>query len=115
MPQARGRQIELLPAQSPVFVGHASELSAEREAPRAPVETEAPRACASYALAVHSVGPTLWTSFSVGGERYYWTAYPSQQRVGDGPWEPIEFLTVSRRPDARGIATAHPVGTLITE
>lgn len=49
------------------------------------------------------------------GETYYWTAYASERQVGDGPLEPIEYLTVSRRPDAPGIGATHPPGTLITE
>jgi hypothetical protein len=59
--------------------------------------------------------PPVWTSFNVDGETYYWTAYASERKVGDGPWEPIESLSVSRRPDTPGIGASHPVGTRITE
>jgi hypothetical protein len=64
---------------------------------------------------VPHVGPAVWKSFSVDGETYYWTAHASEQRAGDGAWEPIEYLTVSRRADSPGIGAAHPAGTLVTE
>ncbi len=51
----------------------------------------------------------------VDGETYYWTAYPSEQKVGDGPWTPIDYLNVSRKPNASGIGMAYPPGTVITE
>jgi hypothetical protein len=61
------------------------------------------------------VGPAVWKMFSVDGETYHWTSYASEQRAGDGPWEPIEYMTVSRRSHAPGIGAVHPAGTIVTE
>ncbi len=61
------------------------------------------------------MGQTVWRSVDVDGETYYWTAYPSQQQVGHGPWEPIEYLTVSRRAETPGIGASHPAGAVVTE
>jgi hypothetical protein len=56
-----------------------------------------------------------WAPVTVDGETYYWTAYPSKRKVGDGPWEPVESLNVSRRPNTPGTGAAFPPGTVITE
>jgi hypothetical protein len=57
----------------------------------------------------------VWRSIDVDGETYYWTAYPSKSKQGDGPWQSIEYLTVSRRPWAPGAGASKPAGTLVTE
>jgi hypothetical protein len=57
----------------------------------------------------------LWRGFEVDGETYYWTAYPSKKRTGEGPWEPVEYLTVSRRPESPGVGQAFPAGEAVTE
>jgi hypothetical protein len=56
-----------------------------------------------------------WHCIDVDGETYFWTTYPSQQRVGDGPRQPIEYVNVSRKPNTPGIGACHPPGTVITE
>jgi hypothetical protein len=58
---------------------------------------------------------SVWHPFTVNGETYYWTAYPSSQKTGDGPWEPMEYLTVSRQPDTPGVGWPLPQGTQVTE
>ena len=58
---------------------------------------------------------SAWHEFTVDGETYYWTAYRSMHRIDKGPWEPMEFLTVSRRADAPGVGEVLPVGTTVTE
>jgi len=60
-------------------------------------------------------GPAVWKSVVVDGETYYWTAYASEQRVDGGPFEPMEYLTVSRRPEMPGIGAVYPAGTRIAE
>jgi hypothetical protein len=57
----------------------------------------------------------VWHRLTVDGETYFWTAYSSQHRSGDGPWQPDEYLTVSRAPDIAGIGRTFPVGTVLTE
>jgi hypothetical protein len=57
----------------------------------------------------------VWHRFTVDGETYFWTAYPSELRSGDGPWQPTEYLTVSRAPDTAGIGRTFPVGTALAE
>jgi hypothetical protein len=56
-----------------------------------------------------------WRRVVVDGETFYWTAYPSKQQTDGGPWEPIEYLTVSRAPNTAGIGAVHPAGTRVTE
>jgi hypothetical protein len=61
------------------------------------------------------MGRTRWHRFDLDGERYYWTSYPSEHRVGDGPWQPDEYLTVSRSPNTPGVGMVLPAGTVVTE
>jgi hypothetical protein len=57
----------------------------------------------------------VWHRFEIDGEAYYWTAYPSETRIGDGPWSPTEYLTVSRAADTPGVGQGFPSGTVVTE
>jgi hypothetical protein len=61
------------------------------------------------------VDEPIWRRIDVDGETYNWTVYPSEQRVGDGPWMPIEYLNVSRMPNTAGIGAGYPPGTVVTE
>jgi hypothetical protein len=61
------------------------------------------------------VGDMVWHRIDVYGDTYYWTAYASKHKVGDGPWEADEYLTVSRQPDTAGMGAVYPRGTVVTE
>jgi hypothetical protein len=63
----------------------------------------------------YDAGRMDWHRFTVDGETYFWTAYASEQRSGDGPWESIEYLNVTRAPDAAGVGRTFPVGTALAE
>jgi hypothetical protein len=64
---------------------------------------------------LESVDSPAWRRFEIDGETYYWTAYPSQTRIGEGPWSPIEYLTVSRAVDTPGVGEGFPSGAVVTE
>lgn len=61
------------------------------------------------------VDEPIWRPIDVDGETYYWTVYPSEQRVGDGPWMPIEYLNVSRKANTPGVGAGYPPGTAVSE
>ena len=56
-----------------------------------------------------------WRRFEVDGEVFYWAAYRSKGSFNRGPFESIEYLTVSRAPDTPGVGSSLPEGTTITE
>jgi hypothetical protein len=56
-----------------------------------------------------------WCSFVVDGETFFWTAYSSSWRTGDGPEADTEYLTVSRAPNVPGVGRVYDAGTVVTE
>ncbi len=56
-----------------------------------------------------------WRVFHVDGERFYWRTYSSPQQSDEEPPERCENLDVTRLPDAQGVGTSFPNGTLVGE
>jgi len=56
-----------------------------------------------------------WHPFEVDGEEFFWCAYPSMSKSGDGPWIPNEYLNIARQPDTRGIGRIYEQGYRVTE
>jgi hypothetical protein len=56
-----------------------------------------------------------WHRFHVDGETFHWRTYSSQQQSDEEPPERCENLDVARLPDAQGVGTSFPAGTLVGE
>jgi hypothetical protein len=54
-----------------------------------------------------------WHTFVVDGETLHWRRYPSWQRTAEGTLTRCWTLEVARRPNALGVGTSYPYGTVV--
>jgi hypothetical protein len=56
-----------------------------------------------------------WHPVRIDGEELHWRKYPSWQCGDDGSWQRCWSLEVARSPNALGVGSSYPAGTVVGE